>query len=70
MRDMIKRAFRESEMSMKRLAERSDTHYASVHGFFAGESGANLESIERWCRVLGLELRAKRERKQVQHESL
>ena len=44
---------------MKRLAERSDTHYASVHGFFVDGRGVALVTVERWCRVLGLELRAK-----------
>ena len=57
MADTIKRAFRVSGLSMKRLSVQSDTRYASVHGFFTGERDPALSTIDRWCKVLGLELR-------------
>jgi len=57
----IRRAFRESGLSMKRLAVESDTRYASIHGFFATETrDAALSTVERWCEVLKLELRPMR----------
>lgn len=56
MAEILKRAFRESGMSMKRLADESGTRYASVHAFFTAERDPQLSTIEAWCRVLGLEL--------------
>ena len=57
MGDILKRTFRESGMSLKRLSDESGTRYASVHAFFTAERDPQLSTIERWCRVLGLELR-------------
>ncbi|UCC30852.1 MAG: helix-turn-helix transcriptional regulator [Phycisphaerales bacterium] len=47
-------------MSLKRLSDLSETRYASVHAFFTGERDPQLSTIQRWCDVLGLELRPKR----------
>ena len=65
MAELIRREFRERGMSLKRLSDESGTRYASVHGFFAtGERDPQLSTIERWCDVLGLELRTtKRKRR-------
>ena len=60
MAEILKRAFRESGMSMKRLADESDTRYASVHAFFTAERDPQLSTVEAWCRVLGLELQTTR----------
>ncbi len=57
MPDILRRAFRESGLSLKRLADESDTRYASVHAFFTADRDPQLSTVERWCRVLGLELR-------------
>ncbi len=57
MGDTIKRAFRESGWSMKRLSDTSGTRYASVHAFFTGTRDPALSTIDRWCRVLGLTLK-------------
>ena len=56
MKDILRRAFRESGWSLKRLSDESGTRYASVHAFFTGERDPQLSTIERWCRVLGLRL--------------
>lgn len=57
MADTIKRAFRQSGLSMKRLSVQSDTRYASVWDFIKGDRDPALSTIDRWCKVLGLELR-------------
>lgn len=57
MADILRRAFRESGMSLKRLSDESGTRYASVHAFFTAERDPQLSTIEAWSRVLGLELR-------------
>lgn len=62
MAKLIRQAFRESGMSLKRLSDLSGTRYASVHAFFTGERDPQLSTIERWCDVLGLELRSKSKR--------
>ena len=56
MDEILKRAFRESGMSLKRLADESGTRYASVHAFFTAERDPQLSTVEAWCRVLRLEL--------------
>ncbi len=61
---LIRQAFRESGMSLKRLSDLSGTRYASVHAFFTADRDPQLSTIQRWCDVLGLELRlAKRKRR-------
>ncbi len=57
MAEILRRAFRESGLSMKRLSVESGTRYASVHAFFTAERDPQLSTIEKWSRVLGLELR-------------
>ena len=56
MAELLRRAFRESGMSLKRLSDESGTRYASVHAFFTAERDPQLSTIEKWCRVLGLGL--------------
>jgi len=58
--ETIKRAFRASGLNMKKLSDASGTRYASVHAFFTAERDPALSTIERWCRVLNLELRPTR----------
>ena len=55
--EILRQAFRESGMSLKRLSDLSGTRYASVHAFFTAERDPQLSTIEQWCQVLGLELR-------------
>lgn len=57
MAEILRRAFRESGMSLKRLSDESGTRYASVHSFFTAERDPQLSTIEAWSRVLSLELR-------------
>lgn len=56
MAETVRRTFRDSGMSLKRMAELSGTPYASVHGFFTGSRDVALRTLEGWCRVLGLRL--------------
>ena len=60
--ETIRRAFRKNGMSMRRLSLLSETNYSSVHGFFTAERDVTLSTIQSWCDVLGLELRAKKGR--------
>lgn len=58
MTGIIRAAFRESGLSMKRLSDRAGTRYASVHGFFAThDCDAKLSTVQAWCNVLGLSLK-------------
>ena len=64
MAGLIRRTFRESGLSLKRLSDESGTRYASVHAFFTSKRDPQLSTIEKWCSVLGLELRTvKRKRR-------
>ena len=63
MAEILRRAFRESGMSLKRLADESGTRYASVHAFFTGERDPQLSTIEKWSRVLGLRLVSDKQRR-------
>ena len=65
MADIIKRAFRDTGWSMKRLSDASGTRYASVHAFFTGTRYPALSTIERWCRTLDLGLRPVRRGKRT-----
>lgn len=56
MADTIKKAFLASGLNMKQLSDESGTRYASVHAFFTATRDPALSTIERWCRVLGLDL--------------
>ena len=56
MAEILRRAFRESGMSLKRLSDLSGTRYASVHAFFTAERDPQLSTIEKWSSVLGLRL--------------
>ena len=53
---ILRRAFRETGWSLKRLSDESGTRYASVHAFFTAERDPQLSTIEAWSRVLGLRL--------------
>ncbi len=57
MAELLRRTFRASGMSLKRLSDESGTRYASVHAFFTADRDPQLSTIEAWSRVLGLELR-------------
>ena len=65
MGDIIKRAFRDTGWSMKRLSDASGTRYASMHAFFTGTRDPALSTIERWCRTLDLGLRPVRRKRKA-----
>ena len=55
--DRLRQAAIDSGLSMKQLAVRSGLFYQSVHGFLRTGRGLSLQSAEKLCKVLGLELR-------------
>ncbi len=57
MSDLIREVFFASELSIKKLAERSGTPYAAAHGVIRGTSDPALSTAVKLCRELGLELR-------------
>jgi len=61
---IVRETFERSGLSMKRLADLSGAQYQSTHGFFRTRTRtATIETFERWCNVLGLELRPAKKRK-------
>ena len=63
MADRVREAFRKSGLSMKRLADQSGVHYASVHGFMTATRDPCLSTVDRLCNVLDLEIVARRSKK-------
>lgn len=61
MLETIRRAFRDSDLSMKQLAERAGVPYASIHGMIRNpDRDPKLSTVVRVCRVLGLDLKRTR----------
>ena len=61
----MRQAFKGSGLSMKRLNDLAGTQYASTYNFFAGDArNPALQTVQRWCDVLGLELTATKRRGQ------
>lgn len=54
---LIRRTFRESGMSIKRLSGESGVAYGCLYPFITGVRNPQLRTVERVCRVLRLELR-------------
>lgn len=61
---VIREAFEESGLSMKRLSVRSSVSYACVHGMLTGTREPVLSTVARVAPVLGLELRRVRRKDQ------
>ena len=59
MRKLILAEFERSGLSMKQLSERSGVAYQAVHALIRGDRDPQLSTIERLCKVLGLELQRK-----------
>jgi len=61
MADEIKRAFRATGWTLKRMSQESVTRYATVHEFFTGgKRMPTLDTIQKWCKALRLELRPRK----------
>ena len=56
----LRRAARESGLSMLQLSKRSGLRYQTVYGFCTQSRGVTLESASKLCELLGLELRPAR----------
>ncbi len=56
MADIVRRAFRESGLSIKKLSDRSGVHYSAVHGLLTGNRDVQISTLDKLSKVLGLEL--------------
>lgn len=63
MRSIIQQAFKQSGMSVKKLADTTKLPYASVYNAVRGISDPQLSTVELICSVLELELAPKRQAK-------
>jgi transcriptional regulator with XRE-family HTH domain len=61
--NVVRRAARESGMSMLELSKRTGLGYQTVYGFCSQSRGITLESAGKLCELLGLELRPVKRRK-------
>ena len=57
MAERMRGAFRESGLSIRRLAVEAGIPYASAHAFVTGDRDPALSTVEKMCGALGLELR-------------
>jgi DNA-binding phage protein len=57
MRQVIQRAFAKSGLSIKKLSEMTKLPYAAAWGALKGKTNPQLDTVEKLCRVLELELR-------------
>lgn len=57
MQQVIQRAFLDSGLSIKKLAEATKLPYSVAHGAVTGSTDPCLSTAEKICRVLKLELR-------------
>lgn len=56
MTDVIRKAFRESDLSIKKLSDRSGVPYSAVHGLLTGNRDVQISTVEKLSKVLGLKL--------------
>jgi plasmid maintenance system antidote protein VapI len=63
MADIIRAAIKRDGRTRYALAQESGVNQAVLGRFVRGERGLNLDTADRLCRVLGLELRPVRKRK-------
>ncbi len=56
MADIIRRAFRESGLSIKRLSVLSGVPYSACHGLLTGNRDVHISTVEKLSKVLGLKL--------------
>ena len=61
--EAVRRAFRKSGMSIKRLSESSRTPYSGVHRFLNVDADVRTSTLTRLAKALGLELVVRRKRK-------
>jgi hypothetical protein len=51
---------RDSGLTMYAIAQGANIRYAQVHRFMAGEGTWTMDTLDRACEFLGLELKPKR----------
>lgn len=61
--EAVRRAFRESGMSIKRFSESSRTPYSGVHRFLNVDADVRTSTLTRLAKALGLELVVRRKQK-------
>ena len=59
MADQIRRAFKDTGWSIKKLSGAAGVPYAACHGFVTGDRMISVLTVDRLCRALRLELRSK-----------
>ena len=57
---LLRRTIKADDRSLYRIAKDSGVAVAVLQRFVSGERGLNLNTAEKICRVVGLELRPKR----------
>ena len=62
MGELIRKRFRKSGLTIKRLTEQAGVPYAAAHGVVRGTRDPMLSTANKLCKVLGLELRPMRRR--------
>ena len=60
MANLIRKRFKQSGLSIKRLSELSGVPYAGCHATIGGTRDPALSTAARLCKVLGLELRVQK----------
>lgn len=56
----IRRAFKSSGMNILALSKLADIPYSAAHGLMTGNRNAKMETLNKVCGALGLELKPKR----------
>ncbi len=57
MQQIIRRAFAETGLSIKKVAEATELPYSVAHGALTGSTDPCLSTVEKICKLLELELR-------------
>ena len=63
--ETLRRAARESGLSIRQLTIRAGLRYQTTHGFCTRSRGITLESASKLCELLGLELRPVRRKRKA-----
>ena len=54
--DALRRAIRDSGVTLYRVAKDSGVSYPAVHRFVSGKRSLSLDAVDKLCKYLGLKL--------------
>ncbi|MFO0969294.1 MAG: helix-turn-helix transcriptional regulator [Gemmataceae bacterium] len=54
--EAARKAIKDSDLTLYRIAKDSGVSYAALHRFVSGKRGLSLEGFDTLCRFLGLQL--------------